>query len=195
MPGKVPILDDPRSIWQPRWRGRPRPPPSSPPSGSRSRSRRLRSPSRPSPPPGCRIYVADGDDIPTGHDLNDDRRPLPGEAARGTTSCRPGWCLLQPGKNGQTSSAYISRAAGPEHLQPAARTSSRSSSASRTRRGRWTSSTRCFDKIKDHDFNRRERVRGTDPRQPPSLWTSMTNNYTTILQPTRIMQASAADSS
>ena len=56
---------------------------------------------------GCRIYVAAGDDIPAGHDLNDDSSRYP-EKLLGDHLKSPGWCVYNQGQNGQTSSAFIS---------------------------------------------------------------------------------------
>src|SRR4051794_12861958 len=55
---------------------------------------------------GCRIYVASGDDIPNGHDLNDDASRYP-EKLLADHLKSPGWCLFNQGKNGQASSSYI----------------------------------------------------------------------------------------
>ena len=55
---------------------------------------------------GCRIFVAAGDDIPAGHDLNDDAKRYP-EQLLEDHLISPGWCVYNQGKNGQTSSAFI----------------------------------------------------------------------------------------
>src|SRR5262245_17688422 len=55
---------------------------------------------------GCRIYVAAGDDIPAGHDLNDDFKRYPEKLLEDHLKS-PGWCVYNQGKNGQTSSDFI----------------------------------------------------------------------------------------
>ena len=134
---------------------------------------------------GCRIYVASGDDIPDGHDLNDDASRYP-EKLLADHLKSPGWCLFNQGKNGQTSSTYISGGglSSAYNMRPDLLT---------IQLGEQNSPmvniiTSCFDKIKDHDFSGGNacaaQVLGNS-----SLWTTMTNNYTTILQQTRIMQS------
>src|SRR5438876_8096678 len=56
---------------------------------------------------GCRIYVASGDDIAAGHDLNDDTKRYPEQLLNDHIKS-PGWCLYNQAKNSQTSSSYIS---------------------------------------------------------------------------------------
>src|SRR5205823_2695964 len=56
---------------------------------------------------GCRIYVASGDDLPAGHDLNDDSSRYP-EKLLADHIQSPGWCLYNQGKNGTTSANFIS---------------------------------------------------------------------------------------
>src|SRR5690349_4683486 len=56
---------------------------------------------------GCRIYVASGDDIASGHDLNNDAKRYPDQLLADHLKS-PGWCLFNQGKNGQSSSSYIS---------------------------------------------------------------------------------------
>src|SRR6185369_7102119 len=55
---------------------------------------------------GCMIYVGAGDDIANGHDLNDDSKRYPEQLVNDHIKT-PGWCLYNQGKNGQTSSAFI----------------------------------------------------------------------------------------
>src|SRR5436305_3508591 len=56
---------------------------------------------------GCRIYVASGDDIAAGHDLNNDAKRYPDQLLADHLKS-PGWCLFNQAKNGQSSSSYIS---------------------------------------------------------------------------------------
>ena len=55
---------------------------------------------------GCLIYVAAGDDIANGHDLNDDSKRYP-ERLLEDHLVSPGWCLYNQAENGQTSSKFI----------------------------------------------------------------------------------------
>ena len=133
---------------------------------------------------GCRIYVASGDDIPAGHDLNDDSSRYP-EKLLADHLKSPGWCLFNQGKNGQTSSSYISGGglSSAYNMRPDLLT---------IQLGEQNTPmvniiTSCFDKIKDHDFSGGNacaaQVLGNS-----SLWSNMTSNFTMILQQTRIMQ-------
>jgi hypothetical protein len=56
---------------------------------------------------GCRIYVGAGDDIPAGHDLNDDDKRYPDQLLKDHL-ISPGWCLYNQGANELTSSKFIS---------------------------------------------------------------------------------------
>jgi hypothetical protein len=134
---------------------------------------------------GCRIYVASGDDIPAGHDLNDDSSRYP-EKLLADHLKSPGWCLFNQGKNGQTSSSYISGGglSSAYNMRPDLLT---------IQLGEQNTPmvniiTSCFDKIKDHDFSGANacaaQVLGNS-----SLWSNMTNNFNMILQQTRIMQS------
>jgi hypothetical protein len=134
---------------------------------------------------GCRIYVASGDDIAGGNALNDDTKRYPDQLLNDHLKS-PGWCLYNQGKNGQTSSTYISGGglASAYNMRPDLLT---------IQLGEQDSPmvniiTSCFDKIKDHDFTGANscaaQVLGNS-----SLWSTMTSNYTTILQQTRIMMS------
>ncbi len=134
---------------------------------------------------GCRIYVASGDDIPNGHDLNDDSKRYPEQLLNDHLKS-PGWCLFNQGKNGQTSSSFISGGglSGAYNMRPDLLTIQLGEQNSPM----VNTITSCFDKIKDHDFSGGNscaaQVLGNS-----SLWSDMTNNFTTILQSTRIMQS------
>jgi lysophospholipase L1-like esterase len=134
---------------------------------------------------GCRIYVASGDDIAGGNALNDNTKRYPDQLLSDHLKS-PGWCLYNQGKNGQTSSTYISGGglASAYNMRPDLLT---------IQLGEQDSTmvniiTSCFDKIKDHDFTGANscaaQVLGNS-----SLWSTMTSNYTTILQQTRIMMS------
>jgi hypothetical protein len=134
---------------------------------------------------GCRIYVAAGDDIPNGHDLNDDSSRYP-EKLLADHLKSPGWCLFNQGKNGQTSSSFISGGglSNAYNMRPDLLT---------IQLGEQNTPmvniiTSCFDKIKDHDFSGGNacaaQVLGNS-----SLWSDMTANFTMILQQTRIMMS------
>src|SRR5262245_2626787 len=55
---------------------------------------------------GCRIYVASGDDVTNGKELNDNTKRYPEQLLNDHIKA-PGWCLFNQGKNGQTSANYI----------------------------------------------------------------------------------------
>jgi hypothetical protein len=134
---------------------------------------------------GCRIYVASGDDIPNGHDLNDDSSRYP-EKLLADHLKSSGWCLFNQGKNGQTSSSYISGGglSNAYNMRPDLLT---------IQLGEQNSPmvniiTSCFDKIKDHDFSGGNAC-AAQVLGNASLWTNLTANFTMILQQTRIMQS------
>ena len=134
---------------------------------------------------GCRIYVAAGDDIPAGHDLNDDSKRYP-EQLNKDHLISPGWCVYNQGKNGQTSSAFITGGgmANMYNMRPDLLT---------LQLGEQNDTIvnlvkDCFDKVKDHDFTGANtcaaQILGNQ-----SLFDNLRNNYTTILQTTRIMMS------
>ena len=134
---------------------------------------------------GCRVYVAAGDDIPAGHDLNDDASRYPEQLLNDHLKS-PGWCVYNQGKNGQTSSSFITGGglSSAYNMRPDLLT---------IQLGEQNSPVvnlikSCFDKIKDHDFSGANscaaQVLGNQ-----SAFDNLRNNFTTILQQTRIMQA------
>ncbi len=134
---------------------------------------------------GCRIYVAGGDDIPNGHDLNDNAKRYP-EQLNKDHLISPGWCLYNQGKNGQTSSAFISGGglANAYNMRPDLLT---------IQLGEQNDTIvniikDCFDKVKDHDFTGAN-VCAAQILANTSLFDQLRNNYTTILQQTRIMMS------
>jgi hypothetical protein len=134
---------------------------------------------------GCRIYVAAGDDIPNGHDLNSDSSRYP-EKLLADHLIAPGWCLYNQGKNGQTSSSFISGGgmANSYNMRPDLLTIQLGEQNSPM----VNTITSCFDKVKDHDFTGANAC-AASVLGNSSLWTNMTNNYTTLLQTTRVMMS------
>ena len=132
---------------------------------------------------GCNIYVAAGDDIPKGHDLDDDGSRYPEQLVEDHIKT-PGWCLYNQGQDGQTSSAFI--------------TDGGLSNAYNKRPDLLTIQlgeqndplakilNDCFDKVKDHQFLDASSC-AAQILANTSLWDNMKKNYTTILQQTRIM--------
>jgi hypothetical protein len=134
---------------------------------------------------GCRIYVASGVDVAAGQDLNDNSKRYP-EQLLSDHLKSPGWCVYNQGKNSQTSSSYISGGglANAYNMRPDLLT---------LQLGEQNSTvvnliTDCFDKVKSHDFLGATTC-GTTILGNSSLWTNLQNNYTTILQQTRIMMS------
>ena len=132
---------------------------------------------------GCRIYVASGDDLTNGKEMNDNGSRYP-EKLLADKIKAPGWCLFNQAKNGQTSSSYITGGglASAYNMRPDFLT---------LQLGEQNATivnliTSCFDKVKDHDFLGAMAC-GSAILANSSLWTSLKNNYTTILQQTRIM--------
>src|SRR5262245_34427961 len=132
---------------------------------------------------GCRIYVASGDDYTNGNALNDDNSRYP-EQLLADHIKSPGWCLYNQGKNGQTSSSYITGGglASAYNMRPDFLT---------LQLGEQNSTIvdlikSCFDKVKDHDFAGAMSC-GSSILANTTLWSNLTNNDTTILQQTRIM--------
>jgi hypothetical protein len=132
---------------------------------------------------GCRIYVASGDDIPNGHDLNDNSKRYP-EQLLANHLISPGWCLYNQGSNGQTSSSYLTGGglANAYNQRPDLLTVQLGEENSPM----VNAIKSCFDKIKDHDFSGGNAC-AAQILASSSLWTDLTSNFTTILQYTRIM--------
>jgi hypothetical protein len=132
---------------------------------------------------GCRIYVASGDNVTKGDQLNDDAKRYP-EQLLEDHLISPGWCLYNQGKNGQTSSSYITGGglASAYNMRPDLLT---------IQLGEQNATIvnlikDCFDKIKDHDFSGGNAC-AAQILANSSLWTNLKNNYTTILSYTKIM--------
>src|SRR6185369_16084416 len=99
----------------------------------------------------------------------------------------PGWCLYNQGKNGQTSSAFITAGglSNAYNMRPDLLT---------IQLGEQNDPVvkllnDCFDNVKDHQFLQASscaaQILGNS-----NLWDNMKKNYTTILQQTKIMQFS-----
>jgi hypothetical protein len=132
---------------------------------------------------GCRIYVASGDEVTNGKAMDDNASRYPEQLIEDHIKA-PGWCLYNQGKNGQTSSSYISGGglSSAYNMRPDFLT---------LQLGEQNSTvvnlvTTCFDKVKDHDFTGASAC-GSQILGNSSLWSNLKNNYTTILQYTRIM--------
>ncbi len=132
---------------------------------------------------GCRIYVASGDDLTNGKEMNDNTKRYP-EKLLADRIKAPGWCLFNQAKNGQTSSSYITGGgmSSAYNMRPDFLT---------LQLGEQNATivnliTSCFDKVKGHDFAGASAC-GSQILANSSLWTNLRNNYTTILSYTKIM--------
>jgi lysophospholipase L1-like esterase len=132
---------------------------------------------------GCRIYVAAGDDIPAGHDLNDDAKRYP-EQLLEDHLIGPGWCVYNQGANGQTSQKFINDGglAKAYNMRPDLIT---------IQLGEQNDTIvnlidSCFKKVRDHDFSGANAC-AAGILANPTLFDNLKKNYTTILQMTRIM--------
>lgn len=132
---------------------------------------------------GCRIYVGSGDDVTNGKDLDDNASRYPEKLVADHLKS-PGWCVYNQGKNGQTSSSYITGGglASAYNMRPDFLTIQLGEQNSQI----VNLITSCFDKVKDHDFAGATACASAILGNS-SLWTNLRNNYTTILQQTRIM--------
>ena len=134
---------------------------------------------------GCRIYSAGGDHYPAGHALDNNPKRYPEQLLADHIKA-PGWCLFNIAKNETTSSSYIS---GGQRSQM---WNNRPDFATVTL-GEENSTivdlvNSCFDKTKDHDFTGASACASAILANS-SLWSSLTNNYTTILSDFRLMMA------
>ena len=134
---------------------------------------------------GCRIYVGVGDDIPAGHDLNDDDKRYPDQLLK-YHLISPGWCLYNQGANELTSSKFISDGglANAYNKRPDLIT---------IQLGEQNSPIvdlikSCFDKIKAHNFSGAIGC-ASAVLANQNAFDDLKKNYTTILQMTRIMQS------
>ena len=133
----------------------------------------------------ARRLVAGGDHIPAGHEVEEDER-FPNHLLDDHLSKWGPWCNYDIAVNETTSGTYITggQLAQTWNLRPDLITLTVGEENTTI----VDLVTDCFDKVKDHDFAGgaacASAVLGNS-----SLWTNMTNNYTTILQQTRIMQS------
>jgi hypothetical protein len=132
---------------------------------------------------GCRIYVASGDDYTAGNALNDNESRYP-EQLLADHLVAPGWCLYNQGKNGQTSSSFISGGgmASAYNMRPDLHTIQLGEQNSTV----VNAIKSCFDKVKDHDFAGAMACAAAIEANS-SVWTSMTSNYTSLLATDKIM--------
>lgn len=134
---------------------------------------------------GPKVYVASGDDIPAGHDLNSDSSRYP-ERLLADHLGSPGWVVYNQGKNGTTSSNYISGGllASAYNMRPDLLTIELGEENSNA----VNLINSCFDKVKDDDFGGASACAAAVLGNA-SLWSNLKNNYITILQQTRVMMA------
>jgi hypothetical protein len=134
---------------------------------------------------GCLIYVAVGDDVANGHDLNDDSKRYP-EQLLEDHLISPGWCLYNQAKNGQTTQTFINDGglANAYNKRPDLITIQLGEQNNPALKLVGD----CFDKVKDHQFLDATSC-AAGILANVSLWDNIKKNYTTILQMTRIMQS------
>jgi hypothetical protein len=132
---------------------------------------------------GCRIYVASGDDIPAGNKLDDNSKRYP-EQLLADHLHSPGWCLFNQGKNGVTSSSYIS--SGPMSQAYTMRPDLHTITMGEQNKPAVDLIDSCFDKVKDHDFAGAIAC-ASAVNANSSLWSTIRNNYTTALSVDKIM--------
>jgi hypothetical protein len=134
---------------------------------------------------GCLIYVAVGDDIANGHDLNSDSKRYPEQLLEDHLKS-PGWCLYNQAKNGQTSQTFINDGglASAYNKRPDLITIQLGEQNNPALKLVGD----CFDKVKDHQFLDATAC-AAGILADVSLWDNIKKNYTTILQMTRIMQS------
>ncbi len=132
---------------------------------------------------GCRIYVAAGDDLPAGHDLDDDADRYP-EQLRGDHLGDPGWCVYNQAEDGQTSKEFIDEGglAKAYNMRPDLIT---------IQLGEQNSPIvdlidSCFKKIRDHDFSGAIGC-ASAVLANQTAFDDLKKHYTTILQMTRVM--------
>jgi hypothetical protein len=129
-------------------------------------------------------YVAGGDHLPAGHEISEsDRYP---NQLQDDHLATYGWCLFNLAANDTTSSTYITGG-------QLSTTWNRQADLITLSVGEENSTivnlvTSCFDKIKDHDFTGGNVCAATILGNG-GLWTSLTNNLTTIQQQYRMIMA------
>ena len=132
---------------------------------------------------GCRIYVASGDDVVNGKELDDNSKRFP-EQLLEDHLVSPGWCLYNQGKNGTTTSTYIS--GGPMSSAYNMRPDLHTITLGEQNKPAVDLIDSCFTKVKDHDFAGATAC-ATAVIGNTSLWSTIKGNYTTILSTDKIM--------
>ena len=134
---------------------------------------------------GCRSYVASGDDVVNGKELDDNTTRFP-EQLLADHLVAPGWCLYNQGKNGTTTSTFIS--GGPMSSAYTMRPDLHTITLGEQNKPAVDLIDSCFSKVKDHDFAGATAC-ATAVLGNTSLWSGIKNNYTTILATDKIMAA------
>lgn len=134
---------------------------------------------------GCRSYVASGDDVVNGKELNDNAKRFP-EQLLEDHLVSPGWCLYNQGKNGVTTATYIS--SGPMSQAYNMRPDLHTITLGEQNKPAVDLIDSCFSKVKDHDFAGATAC-ATAVVANTSLWSGMKGNYTTLLSTDKIMAA------
>lgn len=132
---------------------------------------------------GCRIYVASGDDVTVGRDLDDNAARYPEQLLEDHLKA-PGWCVYNQGKKGVTTATYIT--GGSMSSAYTMRPDLHTITLGEQNNPAVNAVSSCFDKVKSHDFAGANACAAAILANQ-SLWTGMTNNYTTILQTERVM--------
>jgi hypothetical protein len=132
---------------------------------------------------GCRIYVASGDNVTNGDAMNENDSRYP-EKLLADHIKAPGWCLFNQGKNGQSSSSYITGGglSSAYNMRPDFLTIQLAEQNATVVK----LITDCFDKVKDHDFAGASAC-GSQILGNTTVWNDLKSNYTTILAYTKIM--------
>ena len=135
----------------------------------------------------ARRYVAGGDHIPAGHEVNEDER-YPNQLLEDKLKKWGPWCVYVTAENEATSSQYLN--GGNQQLSQT--WNLRPDLITLTVGGENATIinliTECFDNIKDHDFAEASTC-ASAVLGNTTLWTQLTNNLTTILQQYRVILA------
>ncbi|MCF6376438.1 hypothetical protein L2K70_02375 [Nocardioides KLBMP 9356] len=134
---------------------------------------------------GCRIYVASGDDVTNGKELDDNAKRYPERLLEDHLGS-PGWCVYNQGKNGVTSATYISGGSmsSAYNMRPDLHTIM----LGEQNKPAVDLIDSCFSKVKDHQFAEAAAC-ATAVYGNTSLWTNIKNNYTTLLATEKTMAA------
>ena len=134
---------------------------------------------------GCKIYVASGDDVTNGKELNDNAKRYPEQLLEDHLGS-PGWCLYNQGKNGVSSATYITGGsmASAYNMRPDLHTIM----LGEQNKPAVDLIDSCFSKVKDHEFAAATAC-ATAVVGNTSLWSTMKSNYTTLLSIEKVMAA------